>query len=817
MDEHENLGLGPEAAEIAALTARVAELERMMASMRSLVERDGATTAQPLRRPAYVAPQAIASAPPPPPMPHAEALPHIAAKDAMVDGVPLVSPLAFPPGLPKFSAPAAGEGKSLENRLGAQVFNLVGILALVISAAYGLKLAIEHGYLGPVARVLIGIAAGVAVVLWSEHFRRKGMKAFSYSLKAVGSAVLYLSLWAAFRLYHLLPPSVALGAMILVTIWNAFMAWSQDSEVLAAYALAGGFLTPLLLSTGGNHEGFLFIYLGAIDLVLMVLLRLKPWRALVPAAFVPTVIFFAGWYAKFFHQVATAETWDGQSTETALFALMFAAIFAVLPMGGACAEVVGDVIVPVLLPLSYGVFAGMSLASVMNDSGLHAGVAWLMVGLAAVFLGLMRLQKKAVSRAIHLAMAVVSLTVAIPLKASGHTLTTAWLVEGLVLLWASTKFSEEPEERQASRVLYGLSAAGYVLGLGSLVEHWFVGSVFGMEGFFNRDLGAAAVAIATLGGAVWLVLRERERKTELNGLAVSGLIAVNGVAALLCLRQLALTSGDYGRYVGFANASFATSLVGLGVFAAVGYMAWRLRDAGLVGMQMLVGINLVAIDGVGVLFCLRELFSTWSGDDLHAAFANASFATALVGLAVLAGVAYTAWKLKSLDAGRYRLLEQLTGATIIGFNLLAILTVEREIGALWHRGEEDLQRSLAISGFLMAYGAGLLAIGFVKRTAFIRWQALVLLLFTICKVFLYDISGLNALYRGVSFMGLGAVLMGISYAYQKDWLGLKEPGANEVGTGEGEAALAPPPSAEPPVAGPPVAGPPPPPAQGGVA
>ena len=130
-------------------------------------------------------------------------------------------------------------------------------------------------------------------------------------------------------------------------------------------------------------------------------------------------------------------------------------------------------------------------------------------------------------------------------------------------------------------------------------------------------------------------------------------------------------------------------------------------------------------------------------------------------------------------------METLAGAKVIVFKLLTILTVEREIGALFlnnvgHRGEEDLQRSLAISGFLMAYGAGLLAIGFVKRSAFVRWQALVLLLFTICKVFLYDISGLSAGYRVASFMGLGAVLMGISYAYQKDWLGLKEPAAAAV-------------------------------------
>ena len=249
----------------------------------------------------------------------------------------------------------------LESRLGAQVFNLIGILALVIATAYGLKLAIENGWIGPVGRVVLGLAAGVGVVLVSERLRRRGMAAYSYSLKAVGSAVLYLSLWAGFHLYHLsvLPAGVALGAMVLVTAWNAFMAWSQDSELLAAYALAGGFLTPLLLSPGGNHEAFLFVYLGAIDVALVALLRLKPWRALVLPAFAVTVGFFVGWYAQFF---STGLLWTAQSTETALFAVMFAAIFAVVPVvraekaGGR-----GDILVPVLLPLGYGAFAGLAL------------------------------------------------------------------------------------------------------------------------------------------------------------------------------------------------------------------------------------------------------------------------------------------------------------------------------------------------------------------------------------------------------------------------------------------------------------------------
>ena len=55
---------------------------------------------------------------------------------------------------------------------------------------------------------------------------------------------------------------------------------------------------------------------------------------------------------------------------------------------------------------------------------------------------------------------------------------------------------------------------------------------------------------------------------------------------------------------------------------------------------------------------------------------------------------------------------------------------------------------------------------------FVRWQALILVAFTVCKVFLYDVSQLGGSYRIVSFIALGAVLLGISFIYQRDWLGL---------------------------------------------
>jgi uncharacterized membrane protein len=72
----------------------------------------------------------------------------------------------------------------------------------------------------------------------------------------------------------------------------------------------------------------------------------------------------------------------------------------------------------------------------------------------------------------------------------------------------------------------------------------------------------------------------------------------------------------------------------------------------------------------------------------------------------------------------------------------------------------------------MAYGAMLMVVGFLRRSAFVRWQALLLIAVTIAKVFIYDVSQLDRGYRIVSFIVLGVLLLAISFVYQRDWLQL---------------------------------------------
>jgi len=157
---------------------------------------------------------------------------------------------------PRQAPQPAAPRPSLEARIGGQWLNRIGIIAVLIGLSYFLKLAFENNWIGPGMQVVIGIVAGLAILFWSERFRSKGYPGFAYSLKAVSFGALYLSLWAASQYYHLVPSAVTFFGMVMVTLTATALSLRQNAELLAAFALIGGFLTPVLVSTGENSRCF---------------------------------------------------------------------------------------------------------------------------------------------------------------------------------------------------------------------------------------------------------------------------------------------------------------------------------------------------------------------------------------------------------------------------------------------------------------------------------------------------------------------------------------------------------------------------------
>ena len=317
---------------------------------------------------------------------------------------------------------AAGRrSQSLENRIGSQFLNRVGIFAILIGAAWFLKLAFDRNWIGPAVRILIGLASAAAMVAWSERFRRHGFAAFSYTLKALGTGIGYLSLWAAASVYHLLPPAAGFLAMTALTALNAVLAWRQDSELLAVYALAGGLATPALLSTGKQQEAFLFSYLLMLDAGALLPLISRPWKRLAACAFAGTVLYYVLWNIAYYDPSAF--------TLTMIFVAAFFAAFAsapflllhkiALPHPRQIETLAAESLFFLVFPMANAAVVFIEMMFLLDGPEHHALRAAAAFSLAAVFLLLAIAAPRPFTGTlsnVHLGLGIFFLTVAIPFE-----------------------------------------------------------------------------------------------------------------------------------------------------------------------------------------------------------------------------------------------------------------------------------------------------------------------------------------------------------------------------------------------------------------
>jgi uncharacterized membrane protein len=180
----------------------------------------------------------------------------------------------------------------LEALLGGRGLQAVGLISLFLSAAFFFKLAVDHGWVPPFVRVLIGLVAG-SVLLGcgvAIHRRPNGNRAIVEGLLALGGALCYLSMWAAGPLFNLVAPVVAFEGMTVVTCILTFLAARHRSQLTALYGVLGGLLTPALLPHSGQQ-----VLLGAYLLALcggMLLLGADRRFRIVPAvAFLGSLIY----------------------------------------------------------------------------------------------------------------------------------------------------------------------------------------------------------------------------------------------------------------------------------------------------------------------------------------------------------------------------------------------------------------------------------------------------------------------------------------------------------------------------------------------
>lgn len=376
--------------------------------------------------------------------------------------------------------------------LGGNTVVRIGIIVLFFGIAFLLKYAVDNSML-PVEFRLAGVALGATALLVVG--RRIGERRGAYGLVLQGGGIgaLYLTVFAATKLYPLLPAGAALPLLITVCALSAFLAVRQNALSLAFMGSAGGFLAPVLLSTGGGSHVALFGYYAMLNAGILAIAWFKAWRPLNLLGFVFTFAIGTTWGVLDYRPALFA------STEP--FLILFFAMFVVISLlYAARREIALTHYVDGTLVFGTPIAATGLQAGLMH--GTEFGLAFSAVGLAVTYLGIAgwlarRRERLGVLFEAMLALAVIFATLAIPLAFTGPTTGAAWAIEGAAITWLGV--------RQRRMVGFGFGLLMQASAAVLVLLSWEPTS--GLPVFYGRYIATFMLAVAGVFTGWWLHAR----------------------------------------------------------------------------------------------------------------------------------------------------------------------------------------------------------------------------------------------------------------------------------------------------------------------
>lgn len=367
-------------------------------------------------------------------------------------------PMAFPAGAraepPPFRPPEIGphraaeyaphrptfaDSREAEVRLGQKWLLIVGIVITVLAVGYFLKYSFDRNWVGPAGRVALAYLAGVLMLGVGEGLRRRSFDTFGLYLIGGGIAVLYFASYAAFQIYQLIQQPVAFALMAMVTAFAGLLSLVYDVKWLAVLGIIGGFVTPVVLSTGVDNQIALMTYMAILNAGILAIAGFKQWHLLNYLGLTFTWLLFSAWFVRHY---AESKFWT-----TTVYLNLFFLIYALVPFVYYFVRIRAERVAgfAITLPNSFIAF-GYSYTTIYRHFRLeYVGVAT--VAYAALFFAmasyLHRKNRENVDAFILLiAKGLLFLVITVPILFSEHWITVFWAALGVVLLWAALRLTD---------------------------------------------------------------------------------------------------------------------------------------------------------------------------------------------------------------------------------------------------------------------------------------------------------------------------------------------------------------------------------------
>lgn len=394
-------------------------------------------------------------------------------------------------------------------------FARLGALAFLIGTGFGFKYGVDEGIIGPSMRVLLGIVAGVALLLWGEWADRRGWPRLAQAVAGGGIALLYLTVWSAFQLYGLVSGVEAFAGLTAVAATGGYLALRHDSQALAVLSTIGGFGNALLVGEGFERPSAVFGYVVILDCVVLGLAYARGWRLLDHVAFVGTWTFLVVGGAM---SVLLAEL-SGDEPQTGLV-LAFATVYFFLFSAVAVARRVGTperapASEVFLLVANCALYVLTAMALLADEASIQWATSDQLRGPVILVAAGVNLAAGLVVRGRNaddpvagaaLASAAMLAGVWVPVQVPAYAVPAAWAVLGAGMVYVANR-STLTTARFPGYLLLGLSLV-YLVGL------------FGRPGFYepervllSRESAAFAMHVAAFYAAA-AALRDVSDETE---------------------------------------------------------------------------------------------------------------------------------------------------------------------------------------------------------------------------------------------------------------------------------------------------------------
>jgi len=306
---------------------------------------------------------------------------------------------------------------------------IIGIFTLVLGIGYFVKYAIDKNWINESSRAGIGFITGICII-GIGYLLRKNYVVFSSIITGGGIAVMYFTTTIAFREYQIFSQNMAFVITCLITIFSIALSYYYKSEILIIFSLFGGFLAPLMISTGQSNYIFLFSYLSVLNIGMLIIAYLKLWKSVGWISFLFTSIYLFFW-----------TTGSAELLAIPFYVVTYIIFYAFALQNYFKKNLLQQLDILMLVSINFSAVAG--LVYIFNELQLFpASVFPVLFALINSCGSFREYQKKnfGINYSVFASITISLVTLAFALELKTHLITSIWAIEAslLLYLWKKT-------------------------------------------------------------------------------------------------------------------------------------------------------------------------------------------------------------------------------------------------------------------------------------------------------------------------------------------------------------------------------------------